>query len=256
MSKLTKNYLSITFLIMLIGWGTCLFYSFSGTSLNDNKWLYVPYLLGGWSPTIASYLSLRRSSRVADLKEWLKNIFDLKHNIFSYSMVVIMAILFILPQCLISGYEQGAPIFAIVVMIPVMLIGGGLEEAGWRYILQPELEKKFSFTISTIIVSMIWWLWHLPLFYIQGVLQYGQNYFAFGISVLGLSFALASIRKNTDSVWLCVLFHCIANSLSGIYVVNDIIWGNITAAAILILCSCALVKMNGKITIFHKAPRS
>lgn len=171
-------------------------------------------------------------------------------------MVVIMAILFILPQCLISGYEQGAPIFAIVVMIPVMLIGGGLEEAGWRYILQPELEKKFSFTISTIIVSMIWWLWHLPLFYIQGVLQYGQNYFAFGISVLGLSFALASIRKNTDSVWLCVLFHCIANSLSGIYVVNDTIWGNITAAAILILCSCALVKMNGKITIFHKAPRS
>ena len=251
MSKLNKDYLSFTFLIMLTGWGICLLCSFMGTSLNDNKWLYVPYLLGGWSSTIASYISLRRSSKAADMKDWLKNIFDFRHPVFSYLMVVIMAILFILPQCFISGYENGAPVFAIVVMIPVMLVGGGLEEAGWRYILQPELEKKYPFTVSTIIVSVIWWLWHLPLFYIQGAAQYGQNYFAFGISILGLSFALASIRKNTGSVWLCVLFHCIENSLSGIYVINDNIWGNITAATILILCSCALVKVNDKIKIFN-----
>lgn len=165
-------------------------------------------------------------------------------------MAAILAIIFMLPQCVICGYENGAPIYAIIVMVPMMLAAGGLEEAGWRYILQPELEKKYSFTISTIIVSIIWWLWHLPLFYIQGVGQYGQNYFAFGINVLGLSFALASIRKNTNSVWLCVLFHCIINSLSGIYLVNDNIWGNITAAVILIACSYALVNMNDRIRIF------
>lgn len=250
MSKLNKNYLGFTFLIMLIGWGICLLCSFNGTSIKDNRWLFVPYLLGGWSPTIASYLALKKNNKITGIREWLKNIFDFRHNIFSYIMVVILAILSILPQCLISGYKNGAPIFAIIVMIPVMLFGGGLEEAGWRYILQPELEKKYSFAVSTVIVSIIWWLWHLPLFYIQGVDQYGQNYFAFGISILGLSFALASIRKNTGSVWLCVLFHCIENSLLGIYVINDNIWGNITATIILILCSCTLVKLNGKIKIF------
>ena len=52
MSKLNKNYLGFTFLIMLIGWGICLLYSFNGISLNDNKWLYAPYLLGGCSPKI------------------------------------------------------------------------------------------------------------------------------------------------------------------------------------------------------------
>lgn len=251
MSKLNKNYLSITFLIMFAGWGICLLCSFNGVSLNDNKWLYVPYLLGGLSPTIASYFSLRRNKKVADMKEWLKNIFDFRHSIFSYLMVVTLAILYILPQCLVSGYENGAPIFAIIVMIPVMLFGGGLEEAGWRYILQPELEKKYSFTMSTVIVSMIWWLWHLPLFYIQGVGQYGRGFFTFGINVLGLSFALASIRKNTGSVWLCVLFHCIVNSLSGIYVIHDNIWGNITAAIILILCAYAFVKIKDKMKIFR-----
>lgn len=251
MSKLNKNYLSFTFLLMLLGWGICFLCSFNGISLNDHKWLYVPYLLGGWSPTIASYFALKRNNKVTNTKEWLKKIFDFRHSVFSYLLVVIMAVLLILPQCVISGYENGMPIYAIVVMIPVMLVGGGLEEAGWRCILQPELEKKYPFTIATIIVSMIWWLWHLPLFYIQGVGQYGQDYLAFGINVLGISFALASIRKNTGSVWLCVLFHCIANSLMGIYVVNDNIWGNIAAAAVLIFCSYAFIKVNDRKKIFH-----
>lgn len=250
MNKLSKDYLLYTFLIMLICWGICLLCSLNGTSLNDNYLLYVPYLLGGWSPTIASFLALKKNDKIVNFKEWIKKVFDFKHNIFSYLMVIALGILFIVPQCLISGYENGAPIFAMIVMIPMMLFGGGLEEAGWRYILQPELEKKYKFVISTLIVSVIWWLWHLPLFYIQGVFQYGQNYLAFGINVLGLTFALASIRKNADSVWLCVLFHCITNSLSGIYIINDNILGNIVTTIILIISSLVLVRVNNKKKIF------
>lgn len=251
MSKLMKDYLKYTFSIMAVCWGICMICSLNNISLNENYILYVPYLLGGWSPTIASFISLKKNNEIENFKDWLKNIFDFKHNIFSYIMVLVLGIAFILPQCLISGYENGAPLFAVIVMIPAMLFGGGLEEAGWRYILQPELEKKFNFTVSTIIVSVIWWLWHFPLFYIQGVGQYGHNYFMFGINVLGLSFALASIRRNTGSVWLCVLFHCIANSLSGIYIVNNNIWGNTAAAVILILCSFVLVGINSKKKIFN-----
>lgn len=142
--------------------------------------------------------------------------------------------------------KNGAPIYAIVFMIPMMLLGGGLEEAGWRYILQPELEKKYNFIISTLLVSIIWWLWHLPLFYIQGVAQNELNYFAFGINILGLSFALAIIRRIFKSVWLCVLFHCIINSLSGIFIVNDNIWGNIFSAIILILVSLIILLFHSK----------
>jgi membrane protease YdiL (CAAX protease family) len=166
-------------------------------------------------------------------------------------MVVIFAILYILPQCLISGYENGAPLFAIVFMIPMMLVGGGLEEAGWRYILQPELEKKHNYFISTIVVSVIWWLWHFPLFYIQGVSQYGQNYLAFAINILGLSFALASIKKNTNSVWLCVLFHCLVNSLHGIYVVNDNVMGAVVTTIVLIVVSFIFNKVNNNKKIFN-----
>ena len=115
--------------------------------------------------------------------------------------------------------------------------------------MQPELEKKCNLIVSTLLVSVIWWLWHLPLFFIQGVSQYGQDFFAFGINVLGVSFALAGIRKTSGSVWLCVLFHCIINSLLGIYIVNNNIIGNTVSSVTLILISLVLVKVNDKIKI-------
>lgn len=251
MNKLIKDFLICTFLIMIVCWGICIICSLNGILLNENYFLYIPYLLGGWSPTIASFIALKKNNKVAGFKEWLKNIFDFKHNIFSYLIVIILAVLFILPQCLISGYENGFPLYLIVPMLPVMLFTGGLEETGWRYILQPELEKKYKFIISTLIVSIVWWLWHLLLFFIPGTLQYGQSYLAFGINILGLTFALASIRKNTNSVWLCVLFHCITNALSGIYVINNNIYGNIVSAIILVFISLVLVKINDRKQIFN-----
>lgn len=252
MNKLIKNYLIYTFLIMLICWGLCLLCSLNGILLNENYYLYIPHLLGGWSPTIASFFALKKNNKVANFKEWLRNIFDFKHNIFSYFMVIALAILFILPQCLISGYEKGFPLYVIFVLIPMMLLGGGLEEEGWRHILQPELEKKYNFVISALIINVIWWLWHLPLFYIQGVNQYGQSFLVFGINVLGLTFALASIKRITNSVWLCVLFHCTVNSLwDSIFILNKNIWGSIVAAIILIFSSFLLLKVNDKKKIFN-----
>lgn len=252
MSKLNKLYLGYTFSIMSVCWALCIMCSLNGISLKDNYLLYIPYLLGGLSPTIASFISLKKSNNILNFKDWSKNIFDFRHNIYSYLTVIILSVILISSQCFICGYEKGAPLFVVIFMIPMMIIGGGLEEAGWRYILQPELEKKFSFTLSTIITAVIWWIWHLPLFFIQGVFQYGQDFFVFGINVLGLAFALASIRKNTNSVWLCILFHSLINSLNGVYMINfDNIWGCVVTAIILIICSYALLLINKKKQIFN-----
>ena len=115
-------------------------------------------------------------------------------------------------------------------MIIAMVFAGGLEEAGWRYITFSELNKKFNFAISTLITAIIWWLWHLPLFFIPGVSQFQKNFFVFGIVVLGLSFMLSTIRKLTNSIWLCVLCHAIVNSLGNFFHYD--IYGNYIASSI------------------------
>ncbi|MBO6113629.1 MAG: CPBP family intramembrane metalloprotease [Lachnospiraceae bacterium] len=251
MSKVSKQFLIYTFIIMAICWGTCMICSLNGLSLNKDYYLYVPYLLGGWSPAIASYIVLKKNDRVKDFKEWLKNVFDFKHGVASYSLVIVLYVLFVLPQCIVSGYEKSAPIYVLIVLIPMMIFAGGLEEAGWRYVLQSELEKKYPYIVATIIVSVIWWLWHFPLFYINGVGQEGYSYIAYGIEVFGMAFALACIRKCTNSVWLCVLMHCIVNASGAVYMINDDIIGRAVMAGIMIVITLYIVYLNDKKNFFR-----
>ena len=251
LSKLAKEFLIITFAIMILLWGLCVILGINGITLEDHAWLYIPYIVGGFSPTIASYIALKRNGEISGFKDWLKHVFDVKHGILSYIMAIILPVIFFIPLCLLSGYDKGEPLYMIFAMIPVMLLGGGLEEAGWRYILFPELDKKYDYLISVIVVGIIWWIWHLPLFFIPGVAQYQTDFLLFGIRVIGMSFATGCIRKTTDSVFLCVLFHCIINSLYGIYMPKESYIETAVAIIIGSLVSWGLVLINKKRLVFH-----
>lgn len=99
----------------------------------------------------------------------------------------------------------------------MMLFGGGNEEVGWRMILQPELEKAFNFHVATIITGIIWWLWHLPIFFIKGTANADMNYLLFGVMCLSLSYALAVVRKVSNGTFHCILTHCLINGLSAVF---------------------------------------
>lgn len=210
--------------------------------LKNHFWLYIPYILGGWSPTIASYLVLKKGNRVAGIREWLKNIFSVKQSVWFYLLVVFLWAVYFIPQILISGTEKTNPIYWMIPLTPLMLFGGGLEEAGWRYILQPELDQRIGFVPSSLLVAVIWAGWHLPLFFIPGVNQYGTNFGLFAMNLLALTFALGAIRKGSGSVFLCVLFHCLVNAGSGVFVLKQSLGGSALMSVFLIGASAITVK--------------
>lgn len=247
MRNVTFKYLLLTFAMMVICWGTCLVCGLFGVTLANMPVLYVPYMLGGFSPTVAAFLVLRKGG----FKAWLKSVFDFKHSLLSYLLILVLTACFFLALCLACGYTPGAPIFTVPFMIPAMLFGGGLEEAGWRGILQPELEKKVGFVLSALITAVIWWVWHLPLFFIPGVGQYGADFLVFGINVLGLTFALGAVKKCTGSTWLCVLLHSLVNSLHGVFIIHDSYLGSAAASVALILLALVLVQIQKKKHIFR-----
>ena len=232
------KHLLLTFLFMGICWGLCLVLSFTGITMKEYKWIYLPWMLGGISPAIASLIVLKKNGEVAGFKDWLGHVFDFKQSPWSYLLAITLPLFHMILMCLISGYRKGLPLYFLPLMILAMIFGGGLEEAGWRYITWPELNKKFGFVLSTLITAVIWWIWHLPLFFIQGVSQYHKSFLVFGIMVLGLSFMLAVIRKLTGSVWLCVLCHAIVNSMSNFYhydFYGSYLASSITAAVLIVI---------------------
>lgn len=66
------------------------------------------------------------------------------------------------------------------------LLGGGLEEAGWRSYLLPYFYQKYPILLSSALVSIIWVFWHLPYFLTPDSMQADQSDFRFMLIFLFL----------------------------------------------------------------------
>lgn len=246
--KLVREYLLITFGLMLLFWGGCVFMSQAFGLTADAPWVRIPYVLGGFSPTVASYVSLKRAGRVKTVKKWLRRVFDVRHSLWVYGEIVLFVLVYYVVNCLINGFTVGAPAFLLLLIVPLMLFGGGNEEAGWRMVLQPELEKALGFHPATLITGVVWWVWHLPLFFIHGTANQSMNFFLFGILCLALSYALATVRRTSNGVFPCVLTHCLINGLSATLVFHS----SLLSATLCLTATLLLSLLFLKIEVFEK----
>jgi uncharacterized protein len=122
-----------------------------------------------------------------------------------------------------------------------MIIGAVTEEIGWRSFLQPALEQKHSVFISSLIVGIIWGLWHIGHFMNGPIFMSG-----FLIFTISVSMVMIFLLKNTKhNIIISALFHFSINIGFGIYfteefeniklfLINSSVW--LIAALIIILC--------------------
>ena len=243
--KIVFQFIALTFLIAVLSWGICTLSGSFGYTVKNAQWLYVFVAFCAFSPTIASYVVLKKNNEVNGFKEWLKNIFTVKCSLRSYLFVLILCVVFLIPQ-IIFGSEEVQPFYMFFALLPATLIFGGIEEAGWRYVLQPELDKKFRLILSSIIVAVIWASWHILVFLPQGRIESIPWFALFAIDILGQSFALGAIIRITKSVFLCVLFHTLTNAGSGVFNTAETLYGSVLAACLLIVISLLSVFIHEK----------
>jgi membrane protease YdiL (CAAX protease family) len=92
-----------------------------------------------------------------------------------------------------------------------------LEELGWRGYVLDRLQDKWSALVSSLVLGVIWSLWHLPLFFVPGSYQAGLgvgtlSFWSFMIGIVPLSLLFTWIFNNTRRSTLAViLFHGMVN---------------------------------------------
>lgn len=92
-----------------------------------------------------------------------------------------------------------------------------IEELGWRGYVLDRLQEKRSALVSSLILGVVWSLWHLPLFFVQGSYQAGLGvgtlaFWLFFIGIVPLSLVFTWIYNNTGRSTLAViLFHSMVN---------------------------------------------
>jgi membrane protease YdiL (CAAX protease family) len=99
-----------------------------------------------------------------------------------------------------------------------LIIGGQSgEEIGWRGFALPRLATRFGYGAGSIILGVIWALWHLPLFFVRDADTYGQSFILYTLQVTAISVAIAWLYQRTNgSLLLTMLMHSAINNTKDI----------------------------------------
>ena len=188
--------------------------------------IFVDFLVGSnnpaaWGPLVAAFLLTYLSTRKVGVIKLLKRGVD-----FRFNKIWWLPTLFLMPA--ITG---GALLLAIlsVESIPeltwlsnpltlvvgsssfiyLLFLGGPLqEEFGWRGYALPRLQARFNALVSSLIVGLMWGLWHLPYFFIGEAIIYQTAIFGLIISDILIAILMTWLYNNTGgSILTALIFH-------------------------------------------------
>ena len=108
----------------------------------------------------------------------------------------------------IFGPSANLPLFVLPFLLVDIITNG--EEIGWRGYVLPRLQRKYSALVSSLIVGVIWALWHLPRFLAPGN---SSSFLWFLLKVPVEAVLYTWLYNNTKgSLWLAALFHSAGNT--------------------------------------------
>lgn len=86
------------------------------------------------------------------------------------------------------------------------------EEIGWRGFLWPLLRRRSSFVLSSVVMLVVWWLYHAPLT-IAGLYGFMGGLPAFTVAITGFVLFVGVLTERSRSVWPSMLAHGAWNAL-------------------------------------------
>ena len=128
-------------------------------------------LVGGWVYSSAVSRNQNIRERMASILPWRLPVGWTILGLLFYPALILVA--WGLASLIGAGVEYPGlwgqslidvlPLYALTFGL-TFLAQGGNEEPGWRGLMQPELQNRFSPLVAALIVSVAWSLWHLPLY--------------------------------------------------------------------------------------------
>ncbi|MBD3285617.1 CPBP family intramembrane metalloprotease [candidate division WOR-3 bacterium] len=222
-------YFVLSFIIMygLVGLGKL------GIMPTDSPLFMLLFIVGSWGPTIAAILALlitEKGKGIGNLfrgwGRWKVGIGWYGAALSPFAVALLVAFIYLVimgrpapgPQT-----EITVPVIAMSLMM-ALLTGATGEEPGWRAFATPRLQHHLGALGASVILGIIWILWHLPLWFLEDTPQYGMPFVPFAVSCVTETILLTWIFNNTrGSLAMASLFHLSIN-ISGTLVAGMLGW--------------------------------
>lgn len=234
--RILKTYLFLTF---VMAWGFELFIILGERIglLDGNLGKLVVFIIigfgAGMSPAYATYILLIRHKKIKTPKQFVEFVLHTQNMKSTVTLLLLFMVLHTI-ACIILEQYLGQPWYLSILYLPLMVIGGGFEEIGWRGILQPILDKKLPLAISRLLQGIIWGVWHIPLWFIENSNQSNMNFLSFLLYCIAFGFMLGELYRLSKSVIACVLLHAWGNVIFGGMFTINLLTGTINVKVILV----------------------
>jgi len=226
--NLLKKYPIVSFYILAfaiswLGWAPQVMAS-RGVSFFQNPYLQLLLILPALGPMLAAVIVTRilkgkggPSGLLASLFHWRVGI--TWHALALFGPVVLLSgaialdILFSdkMPDLGRVGAET---LFAGLTALAIALLSNPWEEVGWRGFALRELQARYNAFIATLIVGLLWGLWHLPLFWTKGHPMSSIPFLPSLIGVIANAFIYTWLYNSSKgSLPIVSIFHVSLNTV-------------------------------------------
>jgi membrane protease YdiL (CAAX protease family) len=108
---------------------------------------------------------------------------------------------------------RGGPLLMLPLFLVILTLTDGLgEELAWRGFALPRLLTQHTALVASLILGVIWALWHLPLVWTEGNAMYHQPVWLLLVDIPAKSVLFTWVFLHTrGSVFLAMLFHGATN---------------------------------------------
>lgn len=259
MSAFVKKYPAISLLALAMIFGTA-------PALAVATGLLPPAAsqLGALSASLAAIVLVVIEGRKGGLRELIGRVLIWRVGIqwwaFALFFAIIPSVAALYLFNLLGGpavdWSRLPPLVTVIPMFLFLTIAAGIgEEFGWRGFLLPRLQARHNALVSGLIVGVLWAIWHIPLFFIQGTNQYDLQsqggllpaILGYSLFVIVTSVQFTWVFNNTrGSVLLAAVLHGASNTWGGyIDVYRGHFGGVLTFMAVSVLVSIIIVLMAG-----------
>ena len=214
---------SFIFFTLLYSWTLWLLMILSNKGLLPFK--FPTNFLGSFGPAAGALIVTGIVQGKTGLKNILKSLIYWRTSVWTYLFaiffiivvyIITTGIIYLIDPSLLKLQNLPGIAEIIIYFFVIAIVGGPLgEEIGWRGFLQPELLKRFNPAITSLFIALIWLLWHIPLFWLEGAAQAGGSIIYFALSVFAMAFLFTLVYiKSNGSLLLAIIFHTIINYVS------------------------------------------
>jgi membrane protease YdiL (CAAX protease family) len=178
-------------------------------------WAIALFLIGGFVPSLLAIFLTWKKEGLAGLRILGQRILQFKLGwrwyVFTFMVVIIGTAGQLTINKLLGNTFNGYLFWAqLGSFLPLLIIGPLSEEIGWRGYALERLQTRWNALTSSLIVGLVWALWHLPLFMMVGTSQYelGIPFIGFLVNLMASSILYTWLYNNTkQSLWSAILLH-------------------------------------------------